>query len=340
MHFLITGHTGFKGTWLALMLANRGHEVSGVSLNPLAKSLFSQLNAKKYFNYDFRCDIRNVTELEKCLGTAKPEVVIHFAAQPLVLESYKNPELTFDTNVMGTMNTLKAIGKTDSVKASLIVTTDKVYKESKKQTFHIETDQLGGNDPYSASKSMADLLTQSWVASFDLPPTGIARAGNVIGGGDSTETRLLPEIIANHLSDREIRIRHPLAIRPWQHVLDCLNGYTSLIDFLLAGGESGVWNFGPNMNEIKRVTDVIDEISAISLKKVNWIQDKEFLNKENELLLLDSNKARQELNWSEKLSFSESVRWTYDWYESIENGISPLEITLQNIKRFETLDLM
>jgi CDP-glucose 4,6-dehydratase len=222
MHYLLTGHTGFKGTWLSLLLSSAGHEVSGISLNPVEGSLFSRVRPRDLLNADVRLDIRDAAAVHEQIARIAPDVVIHLAAQPLVRESYRDPRGTFDTNVWGTINVLEATRRTESVQATLIVTTDKVYRNDGRSTGYVESDPLGGHDPYSASKAMADLATQSWRASYPGTPIAIARAGNVIGGGDVSPDRLMPDLIAAFATGTPARIRNPRAIRPWQHVLDCL----------------------------------------------------------------------------------------------------------------------
>ena len=224
MHFLITGHTGFKGAWLSMLLHARGHTVSGISLQPETNSLFIQANVQKFLERDIRCDINESSKLTSYFNETKPDVVIHLAAQALVRESYNNPITTFETNVMGTLNVMKASQQLRDLKGQLIVTTDKVYKNMNKTSGYVESEALGGQDPYSASKAMADIAAQSWLSSFDNPPTAIARAGNVIGGGDICADRLIPDLIQSYSNGSKPKLRAPNSIRPWQHVLDCLNG--------------------------------------------------------------------------------------------------------------------
>ena len=335
MHYLITGHTGFKGTWLSLLLAERGHTVSGISLNPEEDALFSQVNAAEYLENDLRCDIRESKKLESLFKDVNPDVVIHLAAQALVRESYKNPIDTFETNVLGTLNVLKASQQISDLKAQLIITTDKVYKNLSKKTGYLETDALGGQDPYSASKAMADIAAQSWISSFDNPPTSIARAGNVIGGGDVCADRLIPDLINSYSSGSIPKLRAPNSVRPWQHVLDCLNGYLMLVESVIEGKATGSWNFGPDESQFKTVANVADIVGSIWGVEKSWENDLGDNPHEATLLVLNSNKARAELGWSDKLLFQESVEWTTNWYKNVINGNSPLEETLKNIRAFE-----
>ena len=336
MHFLITGHTGFKGTWLSLLLVERGHSVSGISLDPAENSLFTRVNAVKYLKNDLRCDIRESKELNTHFKELNPDVVVHLAAQALVRESYRNPIETFETNAMGTLNVLKASQQIMDLKAQLIITTDKVYKNLEKKTGYIETDALGGTDPYSASKAMADIATQSWLTSFENPPTAIVRAGNVIGGGDVCADRLIPDLVSSFSSGISPRLRSPESIRPWQHVLDCLNGYLMLTDSVIKGNANGAWNFGPDVDQSKSVADVATFAGALWGREEKWEIDLGNHPHEASLLLLDSSKARKELGWSDKLNFEESIQWTIDWYKNVYNGADPFEEVLRNIRKFDS----
>lgn len=336
MHFLITGHTGFKGAWLIMLLKQRGHTVSGVSLEPATDSLFDKVEASKSLNFDLRCDIGELGKLEETFKQVKPDVVIHLAAQSLVRESYREPILTMQTNVLGTLNVLKASQAVGGVKAQLIVTTDKVYENVGKPTGYVETDPLGGKDPYSASKAMADIATQSWLASFENPPTAIARAGNVIGGGDVCADRLIPDLVRSYCSGQIPQLRAPDSIRPWQHVLDCLNGYLLLVDKILETRVNGAWNFGPTDLQTKSVADVAEIAGDSWGIDTKWQQDFSPHPHEASQLLLNSDKARRELGWSDKLNFEESIRWTIDWYKNVYDGLDPVKAILKNIWEFES----
>lgn len=336
MHFLITGHTGFKGAWLIMLLKERGHTVSGVSLEPTTDSLFNKVKANKSLIFDLRCDISELGKLEQSFKKVKPDVVIHLAAQSLVKESYREPILTMRTNVLGTLNVLRASQAVGGVKAQLIVTTDKVYENVGKPTGYLETDPLGGKDPYSASKAMADIATQSWLASFDNPPTAIARAGNVIGGGDVCADRLIPDLVSSYWSGQIPQLRAPDSVRPWQHVLDCLNGYLLLVDKILETKVNGAWNFGPTDLQSKSVADVAEIAGDAWGITTKWQQDFSPHPNEASQLLLNSNKARKELGWSDKLNFEESIRWTIDWYKNVYEGLDPVKAILKNIWEFES----
>ena len=338
MHYLVTGHTGFKGSWLILLLKQLGHEVSGLALDPPPNSLFEKAQLKNNLKFDERCDIRNTKELNNCFQAISPEVIIHLAAQPLVRKSYLDPRETIETNTIGTFNVLEIASKLENLKANLIITTDKVYKNVNQKKGYIETDPLGGDDPYSASKAMADIVTQSFVKSFPKVPTAIARAGNVIGGGDVSTDRLIPDIIKGFITNKPVLIRYPSAVRPWQHVLDCLNGYVVLIDQMLKNQISGEWNFGPDEKSFKEVRTVADYLVNSWGSGASWKTDENSNPHEAELLALDASKAEKELNWQNNLSFEQTLDWTLDWHKSVENGASALEVTLGQIKKFRELN--
>ena len=332
MHYLITGHTGFKGSWLSLMLQMQGHEVSGISLNPQQKSLFVQAGLEGTFKHDFRIDIRNKEELTEAIRTINPDVIVHLAAQPLVRESYKYPVETFETNVIGTLNVLEATKELKNLQAALIITTDKVYKNHNHLRGYVETDELGGDDPYSASKAAADLATQSWIKSFAKIPMAIARAGNVIGGGDWAVDRIIPDLVNAYSNSELPTLRYPDAIRPWQHVLDCLNGYLKLIDHMLSTGGGGEWNFGPSLDSKHSVGDLSKAVaSKYEITGKAWNLEAVSQPHEAGYLLLDSSKSRSELNWNDTLDFSQTIDWTVDWYKSDRHA---LDVTRRQISDY------
>jgi len=320
MHYLITGHTGFKGAWLTLMLHEQGHEVSGIALNPEPGALFEVAKLKSLLVHDVRGDIRDAGAVARAFTKIKPDAVFHLAAQPLVLESYRNPRLTIETNVMGTFNVLEAALRACSVRAQVVITTDKVYRNLHQVAGYVEGDALGGHDPYSSSKAMADLLTQSWVSSFDGPPTAIARAGNVIGGGDVCKDRLLPDLLRAFAEGRLAQIRYPDAVRPWQHVLDCLNGYTMLMDAVIAGKATGSWNFGPGSENFITVGAVADLAAQIWSEGAAWEETAGVHPYEAEILALDASKARMDLGWYDHLTYRNAVEWTIHWERDFREG--------------------
>lgn len=340
MHYLITGHTGFKGSWLALMLQMQGHTISGISLDPLEKSLFAESQLDEIFKHDIRLDIRNSVELTSAVRKVSPDVIVHLAAQPLVRESYKDPVGTFNSNVIGTLNILEATKGLGNLKATLIITTDKVYKNHNHLRGYTETDELGGDDPYSASKAAADIATQSWIKSFATSPVAIARAGNVIGGGDWAADRIIPDLVNAYSSQQLPTLRYPEAIRPWQHVLDCLNGYQKLINAMLVDGLTGEWNFGPTLEQKRTVAELVETFAqswGIEGSQHNWEPEKSQQPHEANYLLLDSSKARKSLFWNDKLDFETSIDLTAQWYKRSLTE-SPREITVDQIKKFISLN--
>ena len=251
-------------------------------------------------------------------------------------KSYDFPIQTFETNVLGTLKVLE-LAKQLKSKATLIITTDKVYKNTSKKVGYIESDPLGGSDPYSASKAAADIATQSWRSSYGDHPIAIARAGNVIGGGDFSENRLLPDLINSFIQNKNPKIRYPEAIRPWQHVLDCLNGYLMLVDKQLDKSINGEWNFSPPASPTHNVAEVATLAKKFWGSEQNWIPDSIAHQPETDMLILDSSKARKELNWSEKLSFEESISWTVDFYKEVSSGKNQRNVLESQIKKYQSL---
>jgi len=320
------------------MLKQLGHEVSGISLDPVKNSLFKTAKISKKMSFDERCDIRDVKKLNKKMKKISPDVVIHLAAQPLVRKSYLDPRETIETNAIGTFNVLEAVSKLTIIKANLIITTDKVYRNINQKKGYLESDHLGGDDPYSASKAMADIVTQSFIKSFPGVTTAIARAGNVIGGGDVSEDRLIPDLINGFIRQKPVLIRYPSAVRPWQHVLDCLNGYLTLVDKMLNNKMAGEWNFGPDEKSFKDVKTVAGYLKNRWGQGASWITDEKENPHEAELLALDATKAETQLNWHNKLSFEQTLDWTLDWHKKVEAGATPLEQTQEQIKKFREMN--
>lgn len=336
MHFLITGHTGFKGSWLTLLLKQRGHTVSGLALDPLAGSLFERASIAQELEADFRLDIRDAAATRDAIAASGANVLIHLAAQPLVRESYRNPRYTYETNVNGTLHVLDALASADSLTAALVITTDKVYRNDGRVTGYCESDALGGADPYSTSKAMADLLTQSWMQTAQLP-VSIARAGNVIGGGDVCAERLLPDLFLAYEAGGVATLRNPDAVRPWQHVLDCLDGYLTIVDALCAGAPSDAWNIGPVDANPLTVGEVATLVTAqLGAAPHHTIPDNSL--HEAQLLSLDVSKAQELLGWNPRLSVEEAIRWTTDWQLAIHaNEMSAQDFTRAQVSTFDAL---
>lgn len=330
MHFFITGHTGFKGSWLTLLLKELGHEVSGYSLDVAKGGLFERASLDTLIRNHYLDDIRDVENLKAALEECRPDFAIHMAAQPLVLRSYEDPIDTYTTNVDGTRNFLEAITALEKPPVSLVVTTDKVYRDEGKGSY-VESDPLGGHDPYSASKAMADLLTQSWAANNPQLKLHIARAGNVIGAYDVSDNRLIPDAVRAVEGSTTLQIRNPEAVRPWQHVLDCLSGYLAFLDTSHKGANLPVGlNFGPDPSSIRTVRQVLSTAQKVEPRLSYEIVASAQENfKETHLLTLDSSKAMTLLKWRNRLDFEMAVAMSFP----IESE-SPLETVLSQIRRF------
>jgi CDP-glucose 4,6-dehydratase len=319
-----------------MLLSSMGNTVSGLALDPQSGSLFDQAEIARNLAHDIRLDIRDAAATNLAIQQVKPDVVMHLAAQPLVRESYREPRLTFETNVMGTLNVIEAVSNAPSVKAHVVITTDKVYRNVDRVKGYREEEPLGGDDPYSASKAMADILTQSWAKSFSGPPTAIARAGNVIGGGDVSKDRLLVDLLNSFANSEVPGIRYPNAVRPWQHVLDCVNGYVALADALIAGEGLGEWNFGPGTESFVPVRDIANRAADMWGEGATWVDqsDKQHFHEAN-LLALDATKAEEKLNWRNNLTFDESLAWTVDWHKRVvRSGENPRSVTEDQISEF------
>lgn len=336
MHYLITGHTGFKGAWLALMLTQQGHTVSGLALDAVAGSLYERARLSELLSSDLRIDIRDKDATARAVRSVRPDVVVHLAAQALVRQSYRDPRSTYETNALGTFNVLEAVEHAPTVRAQVIITTDKVYRNVNQKAGYRESDPLGGLDPYSTSKAAADLITQSWMRTAGSGrPTAIARAGNVIGGGDVCADRLLVDVVAALAAGQSVRVRNPESVRPWQHVLDCLHGYLMLTDALLSGESSGeAFNFGPDSDSFVRVGSVVDAVASLWGTRVQRTRDPESGDGEAGFLALDSRKAEMELNWRARLSFDEALAWTVEWEKEVRNGQNARDMSIAQISDF------
>ena len=330
-----------------MLLARRGHQVSGFSLDPTTESLFVRAGVGQFLTHDIRGDIRNFDNIVSAARKVSPDFLIHFAAQALVRGGYRSRLSTYETNVLGTWNVLNAVEQVETVQGQIVATTDKVYRPKSGNVFHLETDALGGTDPYSASKSMADIFAQEWFsASQTKVPGAIARAGNVIGAGDSSTERLIPDILRSSQNDELLLLRYPHAVRPWQHVLDCLEGYLILLDNVARKRIGGAWNFGPPSSDQYSVLDVVEESEKVlgkSLKKK--LVDSDGLE-ENPMLLLDSGRARKVLGWIDKVPFRLALEWSLiesrplrqgELLEQIEGQIAIFEATNRAISPLSDL---
>ena len=326
---LITGHTGFKGSWLSIILTYLNSTVDGYSLKPKKNSLFNKSMILQKLNSNTYANINDSTRLKKKIRDCKPEIIFHLAAQPLVIESYKDPLKTLNTNIIGTANLLDSIRNIKSIKSVVIITTDKVYKIKKDNKLYKELDQLGGFDPYSASKVGTEIVVESFIKSFFRNSNlknkiSTARAGNVIGGGDYSENRLIPDIIYAINNKKKLKIRNPNHIRPWQHVLDPLMGYLILAEKQYSNkvdNKEHAWNFGPNKNNFKKVIDIVKYIK--SSQQFEYILTKNNINfKETEILKLNSLKAKKKLNWTSKWDLAKSITKTLEWNKNTKKGIS------------------
>lgn len=340
----ITGNTGFKGSWLSILLSELGANVRGYALKPKEDfDIFNEAKLLDKYQTDFN-DITDFFKINQAIENFRPDIVFHLAAQPLVRYSYDNPIETYRTNVIGTLNLLEAIKKVKSVKASIIITTDKCYEISEDIIAYKESDILGGHDPYSSSKACAEILTESYKRSFnkDLFSTSTlistVRAGNVIGGGDWSIDRLIPDIARSILLKKNIFLRNPKMIRPWQHVLDPLFGYMRLAEKMYSNGvdyESS-WNFGPNLSGCINVEKIANKfLSHISSNSMIKTEDNSSDSKhETNFLRLDISKARKILNWQPQWDIDMAVKKTAIWYDKFSQGANAYDLCLDDIKSF------
>jgi CDP-glucose 4,6-dehydratase len=344
---LITGHTGFKGGWLALWLAALGAKIRGYALDPSTEpNLFTLASVGDVLDDD-RGDIRDCTKIEASLTDFEPEVVFHLAAQPLLRKSYADPLGTYGTNVMGTANLLEAVRKTPSVRAVVCVTTDKCYQNREWPWPYRETDPLGGHDPYSSSKACAEIVAAAYRDSyFHADSVGArnvtvatARAGNVIGGGDWSEDRLIPDLIRGFISCSPVLIRRPNSIRPWQHVLEPLHGYITLAEhlFLRKPDAETAFNFGPSEDDAWPVERIATKLASLWGDGATWARDEAPSVHEAHYLKLDSNKARSELGWRPRLNLETALDWTHHWYRQWRSGADMSAESREQIKRYEAL---
>jgi CDP-glucose 4,6-dehydratase len=343
----LTGHTGFKGGWLALWLASKGAVVRGYSLDPCTTpNLFETARIGSMVE-DVRGDIRDAGRLDRALSEFAPEVVFHLAAQPLVRFSYQDPIGTFETNVIGTARVLDAVRRTPSVRAVVSVTTDKCYENKEWVWGYRETDPLGGYDPYSSSKACAEIVSAAFRQSyFPVEHLGehkcavaTARAGNVIGGGDWSTDRLIPDLVRGFAEGRPALIRRPGAIRPWQHVLEPLDGYLRLAERLLTGDPrfATAFNFGPGDDDAQPVSWIVERMVGCWGEGASWVLDADPGVHEAGYLKLDASRARTELQWQPRLRLGTALDWLVEWYKAHAAGWDMQKLTLAQIARFEQL---
>ena len=333
----VTGHTGFKGSWLVFWLHLLGTEVCGYALAPeTSPNLFENLEIENKINSNIG-DICDLSNLQNAFEDFQPEIVFHLAAQSLVRRSYRQPVETYATNLMGTVNVLETVRQTKSVKSVVVVTTDKVYENKEWLWSYRENERLGGFDPYSNSKACAELAVSSYRNSFFAESKTLiatARAGNVIGGGDWSEDRLLPDVFRSLIFDQELEIRNPHSVRPWQHVLEPLSGYLQLAEKLYNGEKdfAEAWNFGPSEEDSKPVSRILEEIKNLWDAPVNRETNSEKQPHEARLLKLDSTKAKTELGWNPKLNLNEAINLTTEWYRGFKTRQDLVKLTAGQIE--------
>lgn len=337
----ITGHTGFKGSWLVMMLKEAGAVVAGYSINiPTEVSVFETCQVSGFLEKDYRGDICDHQNLKSVLQEFSPEIIFHLAAQPLVRLSYSDPFTTYQTNVMGTLSVLMAANETSSVSTIINITTDKCYENKEWDKGYKETDSLGGYDPYSSSKACAEILSSSIRQSFlnhSKITMATVRAGNVIGGGDWAEDRIIPDFIRAYREKKQIKIRNPKATRPWQHVMEPLSGYVLLAEKCYKEKKYGeAWNFGPDDNDCKPVEYIMESMKQFMPNHLGV----ELVGNQNQpheahFLKLDCSKAHSILGWAPKLNISHALKLTADWYLSFIQGDDMRSKTLEQIRAYK-----
>lgn len=344
---LLTGHTGFKGSWASLWLQSLGAELTGFALQPpTMPSLFEEAQVGDGMTSVIG-DIRDLEVLQKAMQDARPEIVIHMAAQPLVRYSYRNPVETYAINVMGTVHLLEALRHTPGVKAVVNITTDKCYENREWVWGYRENEPMGGYDPYSNSKGCAELVSAAYRSSFfnanDFDRHGVAvatvRAGNVIGGGDWAEDRLIPDIIAGFEQGKTVNIRNPNAIRPWQHVIEPLRGYLTLAERLYESGPeyAEAWNFGPNDEDAKAVGWIVERMAKAWGNEAWWQIDGGEHPHEAHYLKLDISKAKSRLGWHPALRLDDALKLIIDWAKQRQAGADVRQLTLAQIQDYQRL---
>jgi len=340
---LITGHTGFKGSWLTLWLKKLGSRVIGFSKDiPTTPSLFELADVANGIN-SIQGDIRNFNQIQQVIKNTEPEIIFHMAAQSLVRTSYENPRETYETNVMGTINLLDAIRDSKKTRVVINVTSDKCYENKELDRPYIEEDPLGGYDPYSSSKACSELVSSAFRNSYfqsDNHKISLSsvRAGNVIGGGDWAKDRLIPDFIQSLEDNRTLKIRNPDAIRPWQYVLEPLSGYLQLAEKMWFNGKifAQAWNFGPN-EESKKVSWIINKISNMYGKQIDILSDKSDNLHEAKILNLDCSKSQTKLNWIPKTNIEKGLEMTVNWYKEYQKKSDMKEVSEKQIEYFNSI---
>jgi CDP-glucose 4,6-dehydratase len=347
---LITGHTGFKGSWLSLWLQDMQARVVGYALEPpTTPNLFETANVAEGM-VSIKGDTRDLEHLRAVFAEHHPEIVIHLAAQPIVRFSYEHPVETYATNVMGTVNVLEAVRQTGGVRVVVAITSDKCYQNNEWYWGYRENEPMGGHDPYSSSKGCAELVISAYRNSYFLPAdyerhgVGLAstRAGNVIGGGDWARDRLVPDIMRAILADEPVVIRSPQAIRPWQHVLEPLHGYLAVAEALWERGDkfAQAWNFGPRDEDAKPVSWIVEYLTHRWGENARWEMDRAQSHPhENRYLKLDCSKARSLLNWSPKLELATTLEWIVDWFQAYRQNQNMRDLTQTQITRYEGMEM-
>ena len=337
---LVTGHTGFKGAWLGLWLQSMGARVTGLASGiPTEPSLYALARVGEGVQ-EAKADVRDAAAVTEAVRAAEPEVVIHMAAQAFVRRSFRDPRTTYETNVMGTVNVLEAVRASPTVRAVVNVTSDKCYDNREQGRPFVEDDPKGGHDPYSNSKGCAELVADAYLRSYfapepDGPRLGSARAGNVIGGGDWGEDRLIPDVMRGAMAGESIRIRNPEAIRPWQHVLNPLSGYLELAQALLGDpGAQGGWNFGPSADDARPVSWITERIGDRWPGEIAWEVDPGPHPHEAHHLTLDSSKARERLDWAPGWDLGQALDAIVEWYSALHAGQDMRPVTLAQIESF------
>ena len=341
----LTGHTGFKGGWLALWLTTIGAKVTGYSLAPNAgPNFFEAAKVEGRLVQSHIADIRDLQEIQKAMTISQPEIVIHMAAQSLVRNSYSSPVETYSTNVMGTVHVMESIRSLDCVRAVLIVTTDKCYENKEWVWGYRENDVIGGRDPYSNSKGCAELVTSAYRESFFPKENFVVhrvaiasvRAGNVVGGGDWSDNRLIPDAIKAFEANQTLLIRNPLAKRPWQHVLEPLSGYLLLAEALYHSGMKfeGAWNFGPNHRDTRSVQEVINLLISNWKEKANWQPSSCDGPHEANSLFLDCSKAHRNLNWFPRWDLENAIKNVVQWHQGYQMQKDMQALSLQQISSY------